>query len=112
PAKDVTSPELRKLYDALALDDILVPIPDKQPTPIAWRKVHMLPDFVYFDHRAHIAAEVRCQHCHGPVETMDRVRQVETLALCGRLNRHRHVTRTGVAGKPVHASIDCVTCHY
>jgi hypothetical protein len=112
PPKDVSSSELRKLYDALALDDILVPIEGKQPKPIAWRKVHMLPDFVYFDHRAHIAAEVRCQHCHGPIETMDRVRQAETLAMGWCVNCHRDANRTGVAGKPVHASIDCVTCHY
>jgi hypothetical protein len=111
-AQPVESAELRKLYDALALDDTLAPIEEKMPKPIAWRRVHSLPQFVYFDHRAHIAAQVACQHCHGPVETMDRVRQVETLAMGWCVNCHRDVNQTGVAGKPVHASIDCVTCHY
>ena len=108
----VESPELRKLYDALALDKSLTPIPGKAPKPIAWKRVHKLPDFVYFDHRAHIAATVRCQTCHGPIETMERVRQYETLAMGWCVNCHRDVNQNGVNGKQVHASIDCVTCHY
>src|SRR6185503_8941068 len=52
----VESPELRKLYDALGLDEELQPSGDKTPKPIAWKRIHKLPDFVYFDHRAHIAA--------------------------------------------------------
>ena len=111
-AQPVESPELRKLYDALALDDVLAPIEGRAPKPIGWQRVHQLPDFVYFDHRAHITAAVPCRHCHGPVETMDRVRQFETLAMGWCVNCHRDVNQAGVAGKPVHASIDCVTCHY
>jgi hypothetical protein len=111
-AQGQPSRELRKLYDALGLDNGLTPIAGRAPRPIAWRKVHRLPDFVYFDHRAHIAAALRCQQCHGPIESMDRVRQVETLAMGWCVNCHRDVNRTGVAGKPVQASIDCVTCHY
>src|SRR6059058_4577063 len=38
----VESPELRKLYDALALDKTLSPIPGKEPRPIAWKRVHKL----------------------------------------------------------------------
>lgn len=110
PAKEST--ELRKMYDALALDEKLAPIAGRTPKPIVWRRVHQLPDFVYFDHRAHIAASVTCQTCHGPVETMDRVRQVGTLAMGWCVNCHRDTNRTGVAGKPVQASTDCVTCHY
>jgi hypothetical protein len=110
--KPVESPELRKLYDAMALDGALAPIAGKVPKPIAWQRVHQLPDFVYFDHRAHITASVQCQQCHGSVESMERMRQAETLAMGWCVNCHRDVNRTGVAGKPVHASIDCVTCHY
>lgn len=106
------SPELRKLYESLALDKALKPVAGKLPKPIAWKKVHQLPDFVYFDHRAHITAAVTCQTCHGPVETMDRMRQFESLSMGWCVNCHRDVNQTGVAGKPVHASTDCVTCHY
>ena len=111
-AEPTESPELRKLYDALALDDVLAPIEGKSPKPIAWQRIHRLPDFVYFDHRAHFAASVSCEQCHGAVETMDRVRQVETLAMGWCVNCHRDVNVTGMAGKQVHASIDCVTCHF
>ena len=35
--------------------------------PIAWKKVHDSPDFVYFNHRRHITADVNCTECHGQV---------------------------------------------
>jgi hypothetical protein len=111
-ARPVVSPELRKLYEAMALDETLAPIEGRTPRPIAWKRIHKLPDFVYFDHRAHVTADVRCQQCHGPVETMERVRQQESLSMGWCVNCHRDVNETGVAGKPVHASLDCVTCHY
>jgi len=106
------SQELRKLYDALALDKALKPLAGKAPKPMAWQKVHQLPDFVYFDHRAHITAAVTCQTCHGPVETMDRMRQFSTLSMGWCVNCHREANLKGIAGKPVHASVDCITCHY
>jgi hypothetical protein len=112
PAQPVRSPELQKLYDAMALDKNLLPIADKMPTPIAWKRIHKLPDFVYFDHRAHISATISCQTCHGPIQEMDRVRQYETLTMGWCVNCHREVNETGVNGKQVHASTDCVTCHY
>lgn len=108
----IVSPELQKLYDALALDAELKPDPARPPAPLVWNKVHTLPDFVYFDHRAHVNRGVSCQQCHGPVETMDRVRQVRAFAMGDCVNCHREATRAGVAGKPAQASIDCATCHY
>jgi Cytochrome c7 and related cytochrome c len=109
----IVSSELQKLYDALAVSPATMQArSDRQPTPIAWTKVHNVADFVYFDHRGHVAAGVTCQQCHGPVETMERVRQIETLSMGWCVNCHRQVNQTGVAGQRVHASIDCVTCHY
>lgn len=110
--RPVISPELRKLYDALALDENMQRAPGKEPQPIAWVKVHHLPDFVYFDHRPHVTAGVPCQQCHGPVETMERLRQEQSLTMGWCVNCHREASRTGVAGKKVAASIDCSTCHY
>jgi hypothetical protein len=110
--RPVVSAELRKLYDAMGLDETMSPVPERAPKPIAWKRIHKLPDFVYFDHRAHTSASVKCQQCHGPVETMARVRQQETLSMGWCVNCHRDANENGIAGKPVHASIDCVTCHY
>lgn len=110
--RTVVSPELGKLYDALGLGDGLQPDPAKAPQPIAWNRIYRLPDFVYFDHRPHVGAGVACQQCHGPVETMERVRQVGDLSMGWCVNCHRETARTGVAGKPVNPSVDCATCHF
>ena len=110
--QSIVSPELQKLYSALALDAKMQPDSAKQPALIAWVKVHNLPDFAYFDHRAHVDAGVACQQCHGPVETMEKMRQVEDLTMGWCVNCHREANRVGVAGKTVQASIGCATCHY
>lgn len=110
--QQVVSPELRKIYDALGLDANLKPDPTKEQKPIEWIKIHNLPDFAYFNHSAHVNAGVECQACHGNVETMEVVRQVETLAMGWCINCHRQANETGIHGKAVQASIDCTTCHY
>jgi len=112
PSRSLVSPELEKLYTALALDDKLQRDPGKTPNPIHWVKVYNLPDFAHFDHRPHVRAGVACQQCHGPVETMERVRQVGDLSMGWCVNCHRDANRHGVAGKQVRASNDCATCHY
>lgn len=110
--RSITSPEIRKIYTAFGLDENRTADPTRRPEPVAWTRVHNLPDYVYFDHRAHVAASVPCQSCHGPVETMERVRQIEDLSMGWCVNCHRQATEEGVAGARVDASIDCVTCHY
>lgn len=110
--RKLVSPELRKLYDALALDDDLRRDPEREPEPIRWTKIHDLPDFVFFSHQAHVSAGVDCARCHGPVETMDRMRQVESLSMGWCVDCHRQANETGINGRPVQASTDCATCHY
>jgi hypothetical protein len=111
-ARRLVSPELQKLYDALALDGRLVAAKGKVPTPISWVRVHALPDFVRFDHSPHVTAAVACQTCHGPIETMERVRQFSSLSMGWCVNCHRQANEQGINGKPVHAATDCTTCHY
>ena len=107
----IISDELQALYDTLGLDDPKGPIPDDAKS-IPWVRVHNLPDYVYFDHRAHIAAGVTCQKCHGPVESMERVRQFESLSMGWCVNCHRESTEDGINGQSVNASTDCAVCHY
>ena len=109
-ARPVVSQEVEKLYRALGLDSDLKQA--GQAEPIAWVRVHNLPDFAYFDHRAHFGAGVDCQRCHGPVETMERVRQIEDLSMGFCVNCHRQVEGTRLADREVHPSIDCATCHF
>jgi hypothetical protein len=108
----VISPELGKLYEALGLDSNLERDPMKVPKPIAWVKVHNLPSYTCFDHRAHQRAGVECQRCHGPVESMDRLRQVSDLSMGWCVNCHRETKITGVDGKVGQPSIECATCHH
>jgi len=110
--QQIVSEELRKLYDTLALDETLQPKEGATPQSIEWVRVHNLPDHVHFDHRAHVAAGVTCQKCHGPVESMQRVEQFESLTMGWCVNCHQESTKTGINGKAVDAKTDCAVCHY
>jgi hypothetical protein len=110
--RPLVSPELQKLYGALALDEQLARDPQRDQQAMVWTKVHRLPDFAYFDHRPHVAAGVACQRCHGPIESMDRVRQFSSLSMGWCVSCHRESGGTRLAGKPVDPSLDCVTCHF
>ena len=107
------SPEIQKIADAFANNQ-----------PIEWVRIHDLPDHVRFNHSRHVLAGLKCQQCHGAVETMDRVAQQETLSMgmCVSCHRtHREVT-LDEAGRPIiskeatpkrlMASTDCSVCHH
>jgi Cytochrome c7 and related cytochrome c len=59
-------------------------------TPIRWQRVHVLPDYVYFDHSIHIAKGVGCSTCHGEVDRMPLMRQAAPLTMGWCLDCHRH----------------------
>ncbi|MBL8753436.1 MAG: cytochrome c3 family protein [Planctomycetes bacterium] len=61
-------------------------------TPIEWVKVHMLPDYAYFNHAVHLRANVGCASCHGNVNEMEIVRQVQPLSMGWCLECHRDPT--------------------
>ncbi|MBI4481100.1 MAG: hypothetical protein HY651_13865 [Acidobacteria bacterium] len=111
-ARLIVSPEIQKLYEAVGFVPNQPPNPILPQTPIVWNKVYTLPDYVRFDHRPHVNAGVACQDCHGTVETMERVSQVPDLSMGWCVNCHRATTLTGIAGKPVKATLDCSACHY
>jgi hypothetical protein len=107
------STEIQKLYDHVGFDPAKGTYDaEKASGPIRWRQVHRLPDFVFFDHRSHVRAGVTCQSCHGPVETMERVRQFQNLSMGWCVNCHRDARANGVLGKPANPSLDCSACHY
>ncbi|HXH84769.1 MAG TPA: cytochrome c3 family protein [Candidatus Tectomicrobia bacterium] len=109
-------PEIKKLAEYAA-----------SGKPIPWTRVYKIPEFTYFPHKAHVRAEVACQTCHGPVETMTTVgaRTGPTLAndlllLAGLrpdppplsmgwcIDCHRREN----ASRGTQAPLDCVTCHH
>lgn len=96
-------PEILKIKQAIA-----------DGVPIAWKRVHKLPDHTYFNHGAHVAAKVACQTCHGEVQTMPRVAQQAPLTMGWCLDCHR-----SQPGGPedheaggAHRLTDCVVCHH
>jgi hypothetical protein len=69
----------------------LLPIRESHATgaPVEWTKVHNLPDYVFFDHSAHVTRGVGCISCHGRVDRMEKVTQEEPLSMGWCLDCHR-----------------------
>ena len=70
----------------------LTPIRESYATglPVPWVRVHDLADFVYFNHSAHVRRGVGCVECHGRVDKMEVVSQVEPLSMQWCLDCHRN----------------------
>lgn len=101
-------------------------------TPIEWVRVHNLPDLAYFNHAQHVnVGGVECQTCHGPIETMDVVRQHSLLTMGWCIDCHRKtdlnirgneyydnlVELHGKASKEAmkvkdNGGLECAKCHY
>ena len=103
--------------------------------PVVWSRVHNLPDFVYFNHAIHVGKGVACATCHGRVDRMAAVEQVEPLTMqwCLACHRDPHLHLrpkdqvTQMAWEPpadpeaagqalaqrndVHTRVSCTTCH-
>jgi hypothetical protein len=70
----------------------LAPVRESWATnqPVEWLKVHDLPDYVYFNHSAHVTRGVGCVSCHGRVDQMEVVYQKEPLSMSWCLQCHRN----------------------
>ena len=70
----------------------LAPIRDSAASgqPMRWVRVHKLPDYAYFNHRAHISAGVGCVSCHGRIDEMEVVHQEQPLSMSWCLDCHRN----------------------
>lgn len=112
----------------------LLPIRESLETnqPVRWERVHDLPDFVYFNHSAHIKRGVSCVECHGRIDKMEVVTQVKTLSMKWCLDCHRNpekrirdpqlVTQLDLEVSPedakawaeklqINPNVNCSTCH-
>jgi hypothetical protein len=76
------SPEIKPIYDSYT-----------SGKPIQWKRVHDLPDFVYFNHAIHINKGIGCVSCHGRVDKMPLVYKENTLTMGWCLDCHRHPER-------------------
>jgi hypothetical protein len=98
PDDPVVNAQLKQLTDRLRREE-----------PIEWVRVHRVPDHVRFTHQRHVLAGIACRECHGPVEEMERVRQVAPLSMGWCLECHRKRQ----AERPVELAhlTDCINCH-
>jgi len=127
------SAEIHKIYDALGYDPKTDKYDSTAAKPIQWIRVHNLPDLAYFNHSQHVkVAGLKCQTCHGPVETMKEVYQYSPLTMkwCVQCHKRTEVNAKGNAyydsilaahdkikkGEKVTAAvlggIECGKCHY
>jgi cytochrome c2 len=80
--------EIAKIYESIGWDN-----ENKEYTgvtsPIKWVKVHDLPDHVYFNHAQHVnVGQIECATCHGQVQEMEVVEQVNSLTMGWCINCH------------------------
>jgi len=70
---------------------LLAPVRDSFASgdPVPWVKIHIAPDYVYFNHSVHIARGVSCVSCHGKINEMDVVHQSKSLTMSFCLECHR-----------------------
>ena len=77
--------------------------------PIPWVPVFIQPDFVYFNHRPHIAAGVNCETCHGEISRMTIPQPIPRQNMGWCLDCHR--TRAAGNAEMLVRLTDCATCH-
>jgi menaquinone reductase, multiheme cytochrome c subunit len=70
----------------------LIPVRESFATgmPVPWIRVHDLPDYVYFNHSAHVRRGVGCVSCHGRIDKMEIVSQEKPLTMGWCLECHRN----------------------
>lgn len=56
---------------------------------IPWVKVHKAPDYVYFNHSAHLNRGISCVSCHGKINEMEVVRHDQPQSMGWCLECHR-----------------------
>ncbi|WP_395075010.1 c-type cytochrome [Flavobacterium sp.] len=102
--KEFYTGEIQKLYDAVGWDKTNQKYTGKTK-PVKWVRIHNLPDFVYFNHAQHVAVGgIECQTCHGPVETMEIMRQHSPLTMGWCINCHRE-TNVKIEGNGYYTKI-------
>ena len=55
-----------------------------------WKRVHNLPEFVYFNHAAHVNSGVSCVSCHGRIDQMEVVYQAKQLSMAWCIECHQN----------------------
>lgn len=69
----------------------LAPVRESYNTgkPVDWVKIHDIPDFATFNHSIHVNKGIGCVTCHGRIDKMEVVKQVNSLSMSWCLDCHR-----------------------
>ena len=79
-------------------------------TPLEWVPVAQVPDFVQFNHRAHVAAGQNCENCHVDMTQITVAQNPLVMNMGWCLNCH--VKNAGEDHVKLVKLTDCGTCHY
>jgi len=80
--------------------------------PLEWKRIHVLPDHVYFDHRPHVNGGIACQTCHGEIQTMEVVYQHMSMRMGNCLGCHRDAHEALPADSKIKRGPEhCNACH-
>ena len=85
----------------------------EQGEPIPWKRIHKVPDYVYFDHSRHVNVGIECETCHYDIQRMEVVRQIESFTMGACLDCHRDPAskQPDLKGKLDPGPTNCNTCH-
>jgi hypothetical protein len=73
----------------------------KDKRDIKWVRIYEIPSYVFFSHRAHLAAGSTCATCHGEVKEIEQMYKVKEINMASCMNCHQ----------ANNASTDCSYCH-
>ena len=74
----------------------------KSKQPIPWVRVYVVTAGVYWNHRSHLDAGIKCETCHGPVAQMDVMANVTNATnMAGCVECHQQMK----------AGTGCAFCH-
>ena len=88
----------------------------KENKPVEWKRIHMVPQFVYFNHSAHVNRKIDCVNCHGDVKSMEVVGQTNSFMMGACLSCHRQPEKKISNYEEIKANLkkgpeNCSACH-
>ena len=94
------NPDVQKIIEAYENEE-----------PIEWERIHNIADHAFFSHAQHVnVAGLDCESCHGQVDEMPKVEQVENMTMGWCIDCHRE-TEVDLTNEYYHESFDFVEDH-
>jgi hypothetical protein len=79
---------------------------------LPWVRIHKVPDYAYFNHSIHVNRGIQCISCHGDIDQMERVGQMNSFTMANCLDCHRNAHEHLPYIQNVRSgSDDCFACH-